>query len=257
MIDESNPAGRLHKILVKAKKFPDQEKVRSVWAKTLDIEENDIDVTRSVIELYSLSQETQSLIRMNSSLNHDLYLSSFHQIEKAFFPMNLASTWQSPKRQLTDEALTRLQFCAQELSGFYKEETLSKEELADIVAKTDQLFDALYSSNLPDSLRLALLEEIQRIRNAISQYKIRGAKGLMVALQSTIGAVYANQESLNKAKEKNDDVIERLGQLIDKIDSFTAKALKINKIIRHPIKFLIEKLDKTGIENSEIEESET
>lgn len=240
LIDESNPAGRLHKILKKAKSLSNSEKVKSAWAKALSIEDDDVDITKAVIELYSLSQEIQSLIKMNDSLHHELYLSSFNQIERAFFPLNLASPWQNTKRQLTEEALTRLQFCAQELSGFYKEENLYKEELSDIIAKTDELFDKLYSSNLPDSLRLSLLEEIQRIRNAITQYKSRGAKGLKDALQSTIGAAYANQGELAKASETEKDVIERLVKLIDKVDSFTAKALKIHKIIRHPIKFILE-----------------
>ncbi|AFV85515.1 hypothetical protein [Alteromonas mediterranea] len=251
MIDESNPAGRLHKILKKAKSLPDNEKVKSAWAKALSIEGDEVDITKAVIELYSLSQEIQSLIKMNDSLNHDLYLSSFNQIERAFFPLNLANPWQNSKRQLTDEALTRLQFCAQELSRFYKEESLSKEELDDIIARTDELFEALYSSALPDALRLSLLEEIQRIRNAIAQYKIRGAKGLKEALQGTIGAVYANQVELAKASDTEKDVIERLGKLIDKIDSFTAKALKIHKIIRHPIKFILEQLDDDSVGEDE------
>ena len=137
------------------------------------------------------------------------------------------------------------------MSRFYKEESLSKEELDDIIARTDELFEALYSSALPDALRLSLLEEIQRIRNAIAQYKIRGAKGLKEALQGTIGAVYANQVELAKASDTEKDVIERLGKLIDKIDSFTAKALKIHKIIRHPIKFILEQLDDDSVGEDE------
>lgn len=246
MIDESNPAGRLHKILSNAKRQPDNQKVKVVWSKALGIEEDDIEVTKSVIELYSLSQEIQSLIKMNDNLNHELYLSSFNRIDMAFFPLNLATTWQGAKSHLTDEALTRLQFCAQELSGFYSEETLSDEDLADIIKKTDELYNSLYSSTLPSVLRLTLLEEVQRIRNAISLYQIRGAKGLKEALQGAIGAVVANQEDLKKAKNDNDEVIKKLGGLLEKVDSFASKALKIHKIIKSPISFLIEKFSSNN-----------
>lgn len=255
MIDESNPAGRLHKILSNAKRQPDNQKVKTVWSKALGVEDDDVVVTKSVIELYSLSQEIQSLIKMNDNLNHELYLSSFNRIDLAFFPLNLATTWQGAKNHLTDEALTRLQFCAQELSGFYSEETLSKEDLADIIKKTDELYNSLYSSTLPSVLRLTLLEEVQRIRNAISLYQIKGAKGLKEALQGAIGAVVANQEELKKAKNDNDEVIKKLGGLLEKVDSFASKALKIHKIIKSPISFLIEKFSSNN-EETEVE-SET
>ena len=241
MIDESNPAGRLHKILSEAKRQPDKKNVKDVWSNVLTVDGDDVAVTKSVIELYSLSQEIQALIKMNENLNHELYLSSFHRIDRAFFPLNLGSTWQSVKQQLTDEALTRLQFCAQELSEFYSEDSLSKEDLADIIKKTDELYGSLYSSTLPSVLRLTLLEEVQRIRNAISLYQIKGAKGLKEALQGAIGAVVANQEELKSAKSENDDVIKKLGNLLDKMDSFASKALKVHKIIKSPISFLIEK----------------
>nr|WP_283103811.1 hypothetical protein [Shewanella gelidii] len=237
-----------------AKAQPDNKTVKFAWSKTLGVEEDDIVVTKSVIELYSLSQEIQSLIKMNENLNHDLYLSSFHRIDRVFFPLNLGTTWQGAKQHLTEEALTRLQFCAQELSGFYSEESLTKEDLADIIKKTDELYDSLYNSTLPTVLRLTLLEEVQRIRNAISLYQIKGAKGLKEALQGAIGAVVANQEELKKAKNENDEVITKLGTLLDKMDSFASKALKIHKIIKAPISFLIEKFSSNNEEqDSELE----
>ena len=242
MIDISNPAGRLHKILSEAKFHSDNSNIKEVWAKVLSVEEDDIVVTKSVVELYYLSQEIQSLIKINNSLNHELYLSSFNRMDNAFFPLNLTNNWSHVKHHLTDEALTRLQFCAEELSRFYSEETLSNEDLADIISKTEELFDSLYNSSLPESLRLALLEEVERIRNAISMYKIKGAKGLKEALQGTIGAVVANQQELKLVATTESDVMKRLGELIDKIDSFTSKALKMNKAIRSPIKYFFEKL---------------
>ncbi|MFD2168387.1 hypothetical protein ACFSJY_19190 [Thalassotalea euphylliae] len=255
MIDESNPAGRLYKILSKAKGQPDNRRVKDVWNKALGIDGDDVEVTKSVVELYSLSQEIQSLIKMKENLNHDLYLSSFQSIDRAFFPLHLATNWQSVKQHLTDEALTRLQFCSQELSGFYSEESLSEEDLEDIIKKTDELFTALYSSSLPSALRLALLEEVQRIRNAISLYQIKGAKGLKEALQGAIGALVANQEELKNATDSDDDdVIKRLGNLLDKMDSFTSKALKIHKIMKSPMSFLIEKFtSKNEEQDSEVE----
>jgi len=70
-------------------------------------------------------------------------------------------------------------------------------------------------------------------------YKINGAKGLKQSLQSTIGMVVANQTELSDLANTEPDVIERLGKLIDKIDSFTAKALIVHKAVTKPVQFLI------------------
>lgn len=242
MIDESNPAGRLHRILSQAKKHIDSKKVEEVWADVLDVEKNDVTITKAVIELYSLSNDTQDLIKMNNQLNHDLYLKSFTSLNLVFFPLNLKANWNSVKVHLNDEALTRLQFCAEQLSTFYKEETLSEEDLKQIVEKVESLFETIYSSSLPTSLRLSLLEEVERLRNAISMHRIKGAKGLKEAMQGTIGAIIANQEDLKLSSHDNPDVFKKLGELIDKLDSFTARALKLKKILTQPINFLLEKV---------------
>jgi hypothetical protein len=135
--------------------------------------------------------------------------------------------------------MTRLQFCAELLSSFYKEEQLSKDELESITSLIDHLFDAVLNGSLEESIRLTLLEEIERLRTALSMYKIKGAKGLKQSLQSTIGMVVANKSDLSKAVDKNKDVIDRLGLLIDKIDSFTSKALKVHKVLSKPYQSIL------------------
>ena len=51
--------------------------------------------------------------------------------------------------------------------------------------------------------------------------------------------VVANQTELSNVADSEPDVIERLGKLIDKVDSFTAKALKVHKALTKPVQFLI------------------
>lgn len=244
LIDESNPAGRLHKILSAIKRQPDKRKVREAWSSATECGVEDIEVYKSVIELFTLSQEIQWLIKMKEGLNHDLYLSSFERLEKAFFPLNLDTTASVVKQHLTDEAMTRLQFCAEELQGFYSEDSLSEKEFQDIKQKVEDLFNVLAMSSLPDILRFSLLEEVEKIRNSIALYKIKGAKGLREALQSTIGAVVANQADIKAASVSNPDVIARLGELIDKIDLFSSRALKLKRALAKPIRFVLEKISE-------------
>ncbi|MBY8314932.1 hypothetical protein KW543_04030 [Vibrio fluvialis] len=255
MIDETNPAGRLHKLLVAAKSHSDSKKVRNVWSEVLDVELDDAVITKAVVELYSLTHQIQSLIKMKEGLNQKLYLNSFSQIERALIPLHLNSGWSAVKVNLSDEALTRLQFCAEELSEFYAEDTLSEDELKNVIEKIEALFNSVCESQLPDSLRVALLEEVERLRSAISMYRIKGAKGLKEALQATIGSVVANQEELKTVSSDNQEVLIRLGELIDKMDAFTARALKLKNIVHKPIRYLLKSAtDPEGLESDASED---
>ncbi|AVF75871.1 hypothetical protein ACYVL9_002954 [Vibrio fluvialis] len=251
MVDENNPAGRYYALLMKAKGQGDNSKVRSVWAKVFDVDEkNDSLVISHVVALYSLGEEVKSLVNMISDVNAPLYLSSFPQIEKAIFPLNLDVSWQGPKKHLNDGAMTRLQFCSELLKNSYQEESIDSEELELIKKMIDDLFEATISSSVNDILRLTLLEEIERLRTALAMYRIKGAKGLKQSLQSTIGMVFANQSELKNEEHSNAEVLQKLGVLIDKIDAFTAKAMKVHKVLSKPVQFLIEHFSSEDSEDT-------
>lgn len=240
MIGINNPAGRYYEILRKAKSKGDDLKVRQMWAQVLDEDESDDSaITRKVIEVYQLGEQVKSLVSMGEGVNKELYLSSFPQIERAIFPLNLNTTWKAQKQQLNDGVMTRLQFCSELLSSIYNEEQLEDEDLAQVAKLIDELFNSVLNSSLEGGIRITLLEEIERLRAALSMYQINGAKGLKQSLQSTIGMVVANQTELSNVADSEPDVIERLGKLIDKVDSFTAKALKVHKALAKPVQFLI------------------
>jgi len=177
---------------------------------------------------------------MDEGINKDLYLSSFPQIEKAIFPLNLNNIWKMQKQHLNDGVMTRLQFCSELLSSIYSEEQLKDEDLEEVIQLIEGLFNSVLKSSLEGGIRITLLEEIERLRTALSMYKIHGAKGLKQSLQSTIGMVVAHQTELSIAAKSEPDVIERLGNLLDKVDSFTSKALKVHKALTKPVKFLID-----------------
>ena len=240
MVDINNPAGRYYEILRLAKAKGDDLKIRQMWAQVLlEDEADDSAITKKIIEVYQLGEEVKSLVSISEGVNKELYLSSFPQIEKAIFPLNLNTTWKAQKQYLNDGVMTRLQFCSELLSSIYTEEQLQKEDLAQVTKLIEELFNSVLKSSLDGGIRLTLLEEVERLRAAISMYKIKGAKGLKQSLQSTIGMIVANQTELSDVAISNPDVIERLGKLIDKVDSFTAKALKVHRALTKPVQFLI------------------
>ncbi len=165
----------------------------------------------------------------------------------------MQTSWQSQKNILDEGVITRLQFCAEELSKHYTEEALAPEDLEDITKLLLDLFDHVEQSSIHLSLKLAVLEELERIRSSLSMYRIKGAKGVKEAMQALLGSVVANREALQEIREDNSDVLDRLGKLIDKLDTFTARAMKLKKVLSGPVRSALEFLSSPSRDTSDEE----
>lgn len=253
MIDESNPAGRLHKILSEvARKNGDGIRIGDVWASALGCSANDqAEITRRLVEVYGLCEEVKNLIKFNPDLNHDLYLASFPKIERAILPAHLGQQWKNIRPNLDGEVLARLQFCTEALQNYYAEESIADDELTEIKELVHSLSNVVVDSAIPAELKLALLEELDRIRKAIELVKIKGAKGVKEALQGLVGAVVANQDGLHDLKISEPGVLQRLGKLLDKLDAFTAKALKVKRILSGPVRYVLTRITDPEDEQEE------
>lgn len=240
MIDKSNPAGRLYELLTKTKSLRDSTHVREVWSSALGCDKgDDAEIYKRVVEVYNLYNEVETLILSTSTPNRDLLLFSHKKIEKVFFPLNLDTSWAANKKHIDDEVTTRLQFCADALAKDYSEEQLDKEDLAKLKLLVNELTTLIEKSSLNIELRIFLLEEMSKMNFAISMYKIKGAKGIKEALHATLGGVMANADELAKQKPDNEDVLKRLGELLDRVDSCVATGLKVHKVISKPIRTAI------------------
>lgn len=240
MFNQENPAGRLYTILSKLKHADGNSDLKHVWADALGIDrKNEIETLKQVFEIYNLTGEIEKLIRIRPGINHELLLASHSTVEKITSPASFHLRWHQVSKNLESDVLTRLQFCAQELSQFYEEEKVSDEEILEITEIVNFLFDELKNSQIDDAAKLVLLEEIERIRAALSHYRIRGAKGVKEALQATLGAVIVNKSQLEAVAKTNPDTIAKLGKLLDKLDSFSSKALKVHKALTKPVSYLL------------------
>ncbi|WP_306547960.1 hypothetical protein [Desulfobulbus sp.] len=241
MQTQSNPASRIHSILKAALGGDQSQRMLEVWATAFEIKEaNDIEVVRSLIAMSEAIEEVKRLIETNPNLNHQRYLACLAPIKTAVAPLYLHATRQQVlTANVTPEVLTRLEFCDEELSRYYSEEAVTAEELASIIHATNDLFDMVAKSVQDPTLRVVLLEGLEKIRIAITLYRIHGAKGLKSSLQNLLGVVFTEQAALNGEATKNADLLGRLAALLDKLDSFSAKALRIHKALTKPVRFLL------------------
>ncbi len=236
MIDESNPAGRLYKILCLAQQVRYKTIIEG-WSNILETETNSIAVITALTELRSLSDEAQYLIKTQPELNHDLYLDWIDKINNVIMPqnLNLGASWDGTVRSsLKEGSLTSLKFCANKISEFHVEELLSDTEFETIVTKTNELFNVVSNSALPDSVKCILLTEIERLRHATAMYKIKGTAGMKKALQDTIGALIVNKTELKEISEDND--MSTLAKFQETM-GFIATTIKFSEVVSKLISF--------------------
>jgi hypothetical protein len=241
MTIESNPASRLHALLTALLKGDPRERVLDAWARVLEVSERlDVEVSRRLVLLNDVLDDAEESIKLTPQLNHKIYLSCFPQIRTVCSPLQMQTDRNSGITQhLTPEVMARLEFCAEALQQAWSEAEMTKDDFQEISNDLNALVESVAASSVDIRLRKALLEALESVRLSISLYRIYGAKGLKKNLQGLFGLVITERSELKKESESNTDVIDRLGKLMDKIDSVAAKALKVQKALTKPIRFLI------------------
>lgn len=240
MTSETNPASRLHALLIRLRDGDPNQRMLDAWASIFDLPTpNDVEVSRRLVILNEMLDEAERKIKQNITLNHKVYLACFPQIRAVFAPISIQqSRDQLVRPHITPEVMARLEFCSETLQQSFSEQEIPEEILKEVQSSVDELFDLISESNLDPGLRMTLLEALERARISISLYKIYGAKGLKANLQNLFGITFTEREALKIESKKNDQIIEKLGKLMERIDSISSNALKIHKALTKPIRFL-------------------
>jgi len=239
MVKKDNPAGRLYAILREVERQNDQEPTRKAWAIVFGVSEKDeLEILRGLVDMQLLVDETENLISNNEQLNSELFLKSFHQLKRAVSAQSLANPWKTYKVGLTVDAMTRLEFCAEVLSTTHQENLLASEELDQLKKSLDEVMEFAEKSDIEYELKIFVLSKMELIRRGIFDYKINGASALRGVLESIIGSTVTESNKYREVKENNEEILERLGRLLDRIDGLMSKALKVKRVLAKTAKVL-------------------
>lgn len=232
-----NPAGRLADALKSITPYyqPDRAEravTREVLATVLQIsDKNDtaaiyVGITRLLNQL----DDAERIIREKSDIDQDLYLTSFPAIRAGLTPTGLDGAWSNQSRHLTPVALRDLQFCASKIAEFYSEGELSTEELSDIAKSLEALFTAIEKAAIDDELRRTLLDQLEKIRHALAEYRIRGPKGLRDALAGSLGTAMLLRDQATSSEESR-STFQKLVAFLSKFDQILGRAMKYKTLL--------------------------
>jgi hypothetical protein len=230
MAKNLNPASRILRVLEETTSTTDNTQVLEAWANIFFIKEAQ-PIKRAVAVTQLLQAMHQELELASNGLakasfSVSLYESAFSKIENAISPMILPNTWNSARQYLSAEVFTALAFCAEILPD--EESQISQEDLIEIQNQVDELRDTLATANLPARLRTLIEHHISLIENALSEYKIVGAKALREAGRAALGEIIEVRAEISESKEE--PAIKKLDATWKKVNNVADIALKAEKL---------------------------
>ena len=219
-----NVAGRLWNILTAAQKLTGGTTHQQL-AKAFQLASpsDTALIVRTLVAAAEGVDKIEWRIRRIPGKDYDLYLHSLPHIKEGFIAATSNRDFNQWKTAyMKAEHIGPLMYCAQLISEFYPEEEINQDELQQFLKRVDALYESVLASHLEPNIKLLILDQLQNIRQAIHEYRIKGVYILSEALERATGAIALHKAEIQEAVEQEDG---------DKIKDFIDKLTVLDKII--------------------------
>jgi len=208
-IEPSNPAARIFVVLETVKGIHGGT-IRSAYTKALQIENEDLGQLLKMLGMLSDQCDDVEVLLANvaNPTYSEKYRESQQGIKRCFEIENIAGPWDTFQANFVrPELLMALTFCAIALDERHRERTLPAEDLQKWLANVTKLYDKAKKADLDYELKTLILNSLDRIRNAILDYRIRGIRAVREAIMETVGSVSENldRKIAEEVKRENAD----------------------------------------------------
>jgi hypothetical protein len=233
MIRMDNPAGHLYQILAKARRSHESTPAAKVWESVLGTS-SEVELYEALFHLRTLIEKVRELVESNPTLNHELLLKDYENIELALNIRKLDDHWGNSATRLNDTAMTSLANIADRLSGTIPEQPIPDDELQEVSIRIAAMFELVRAAKIDDAFRALLLGQLETMRRSVVHYQLRGVRGMREALEHSIGMLVLNGDTC--LKYQSSDVAKGFGELIVWFDRITSAALKFKELVGPIIK---------------------
>jgi hypothetical protein len=217
MDELDNPAGRLHAVLSKIAVLQVDnssyrigvgepitlQTVGDVLRSVLGLSDDASikDVFRDLLELHKLTEDVERIMRAIASIDEDLHLEPLENIRKFLVFENLSASWSNRRERLDKGDLKALTFCSRAISKshFGGTEHIPQEELDELTEEVQSLYKKVNDSSLNFEIKSIILDQLEIIRRALHDYRIRGVSSLREALERNIGVLVLNKSLFDEA----------------------------------------------------------
>ena len=187
----SNPARRLHTILLAGCQYTHTDQCKSIWAKLLGVEANSPELLRKLARVMMLPDEILKCVEKEFPSRLSIQKHWASPVKNAFESQNLSGQWHSFSAHIKESVVDFLAMTSDLIEERVAPDDISDEDLEKIREAFNKVLKELPDSNLPVDVRAALSKAIFRIIIAIDDYRISGSAEMLAAIDMALGkAVY-------------------------------------------------------------------
>ncbi len=233
----NNPAARLLEIINKARSIPGNVSTGDGWAKLFDLNSKDLpEILLRISDLFQLIYETRRAVEELNDYDHQLYLRPIDKVVSAFTTIRFDIEWAHIINQFDETTLYGLSICSDVLSKYSKEQPIDEETIKALLKDVNDLQEDVLKSGLPDELRSFLLEQLEKLRSALLNYRVFGSKRLKSTLESITGAVFLKGNDIapfwdNPLVKRTIGILTQIANIVTVAQGFQALTNGIQKFL--------------------------
>lgn len=239
---KTEPAGRLFDIFKEARTKPATDSSRKVWSSIFGVPENETGtILKMLADLIQLTHETKAKIEQLDDIDHQLYLKPFTKIEQILSKINLDAGWQQWKDQIDETTIYGLQICSDKLNRITNYTKIKNDELDKIRKSLAELTDMVLEADLHTSLKQLLIRNLERLRQSLISYRIKGIEGIEQEVALNFGSVLLYREEIREKTEtdENKTLWQRYFSFLSRLNIILATAKNIKQLTGEEIIKLI------------------
>ncbi len=205
-MEVNNAAGRLLNILLEGKEANQNENCKDVWAKILNVEEeNTFVLVGRIGKVFSLVDNISTELQKIDNVDVTRYMSWTKYLENAFSNCNLTSTWNNFMKHINEPIFDYLHMTSGMLSTNRPQAVLPYSDLDGIYEGAKSLIAEIINSDLPENIKQYFVEQLRKICMAVEEYKITGASEVVDIVEATFGKAVLSKEFID-GKDTNEDM---------------------------------------------------
>jgi hypothetical protein len=226
--DDHNPAARVYRIVMLARREDGGTPTRTVWAKAFGLDPKD---AKGVLGLYLhlLDQIdlAASMFENTPAARSGIYARHLGAVRSVLSTLNLEAHWKLYAPQFTDAMMVGLEFCAHTLGQQVPEKRIPQPQLDAILDDVNALLADILQAELDLHLKKELVRGLERVRAAVVAYNVGGAEGLREAMDEVLGISVRHYKG---ARAEDKSAIDRAVAIVEKINTVVTFALNMKEL---------------------------
>jgi len=230
LTERVSATGRLFELMSRAVQVNGNLPIVSAWATISGGSEQDHGRGFDLLaHAYRLIEEAKQEVLRRSEIKQELFMRSINSVEQLLKSTNYANPWHTVSTPL-QQALNALEFSAERMNAFSSERAIPRADVDELLQQVRLVRQSLNEAEIDVELKRQLLRQLDEIDVALTNYNLRGADGVVTAMNASVGFVVRMKDKISEVtsvKEVNDflDLVIKLETIVTRAVAYTTIGL--------------------------------